>query len=61
VEEFGFSQRWQQLGLIRHFGFMQPANVAQAVVLAVSVPSGMQLDHVSVHPEAPLAEPEGES
>lgn len=45
--------RWQQLGLIRHEGFMQPENVAHAVVAAASTPPGFQLDHVSVHPEAP--------
>ena len=49
------SARWQELGLIRHQGFMQPPNVAHAVVAAVSTPEGFQLDLVSVHPEAPKA------
>lgn len=50
------SERWGQLGLIRHDGFMQPENVAHAVVVAASTPPGFQLDHVSVHPEAPKTE-----
>ena len=48
--------RWAQLGLIRHQGFMDPANVAHAVVTAAATPPGFQLDHVSVHPEAPKAD-----
>ncbi|MDG2303359.1 MAG: SDR family NAD(P)-dependent oxidoreductase [Candidatus Binatia bacterium] len=53
AESMMIGARWQQLGLIRHDGFMQPENVAHAVVAAVSTPPGFQLDHVSVHPEAP--------
>lgn len=48
--------RWEKLGLIRHDGFMQPENVAYAVVAAASTPPGFQLDLVSVHPEAPKSE-----
>lgn len=53
AESLNISARWQELGLIRHQGFMQPSNVAHAVVAAVSTPEGFQLDLVSVHPEAP--------
>ncbi len=53
AESMGIGERWQRLGLIRHDGFMQTENVAYAVVAAVSAPPGFQLDHVSVHPEAP--------
>lgn len=52
----GFSERWAALGLIRHEGFMDPTNVAHAIVAAASTPEGFQLDHVSVHPEAPKAD-----
>ena len=53
ADSMGIGARWQALGLIRHEGFMQPENVAHAVVAAASTPSGFQLDHISVHPEAP--------
>ncbi len=56
AESMNIGARWAQLGLIRHDGFMQPENVAHAVVVAASTPPGFQLDHVSVHPEAPKAE-----
>lgn len=49
----GISEKWGHFGLLRHGGFMQPENVAHAVVAAASTPPGFQLDHVSVHPEAP--------
>ncbi len=53
ADSMAVGAKWQQLGLIRHHGFMQPENVAHAVVAAASTPPGFQLDHVSVHPEAP--------
>lgn len=53
AESMKIGAHWAQLGLIRHQGFMQPENVAHAVVVAASTPPGFQLDHVSVHPEAP--------
>lgn len=52
-DALGTSARWQSLGLIRHEGFLRPDDVARAVVKVVSTPPGVQLDHVSVHPEAP--------
>lgn len=58
AQELGVTQRWQRLGLIRHAGFMQPAHVAEAVIVAVTAPTGVQLEHVTVHPEAPMSEPE---
>jgi len=45
---------WARSGLLRHTGMLQPAEVAGAVLAAVSVPRGVQLDHVSVSPEAPV-------
>ncbi len=45
---------WQRLGLLRHFGLLRPEQGARAIVWAVSAPRGGQIDHVSVHPEAPL-------
>lgn len=56
AESMKIGGRWAQLGLIRHQGFMQPENVAHAVVAAASTPPGFQLDHVSVHPEAPKSD-----
>ncbi|MBM4267865.1 MAG: SDR family NAD(P)-dependent oxidoreductase [Deltaproteobacteria bacterium] len=57
AQDLGVTRRWQQLGLIRHGGFMQPAQVAEAVIAVVTTPRGVQLEHVTVHPEAPMAEP----
>lgn len=45
---------WQRLGLLRHFGLLRPEQVARTIVWAVSAPRGAQIDHISVHPEAPL-------
>lgn len=44
---------WQRLGLLRHGGLLSPRQVAESVVWVVGVPRSVQLDHVSVHPEAP--------
>lgn len=54
-EELAQVGEWQRLGLLRHTGFLNPAQVARAVVWAVDLPRGVQLDHVTVHAEAPVA------
>jgi NADP-dependent 3-hydroxy acid dehydrogenase YdfG len=47
---------WQRYGLQRHAGVLQPADVARAVVYAVSAPEGVHLDTIEVQPEAPTTE-----
>ena len=46
---------WQRLGLLRHGGLLMPQQVAESVVWVVGVPRSVQLDLVSVHPQAPAA------
>lgn len=46
---------WQRLGLLRHGGLLMPQQVAESVVWVVGVPRSVQIDLVSVHPEAPAA------
>jgi len=53
-EEMAAVAEWSRLGLLRHGGMLEPAQVARAVLAAVSAPPGVALDHVSVHPEAPV-------
>ena len=53
-EELEALAEWQRLGLLRHGGLLNPEQVAQSVVWAVGMPRGVQVDHVSVHPEAPV-------
>lgn len=48
--------RWPRFGIQRHFGVMNPEDVARAVVLAVTTRPGVHLDTIEVQPEAP---PEG--
>jgi NAD(P)-dependent dehydrogenase (short-subunit alcohol dehydrogenase family) len=48
------SDYWAKLGLVRHAGLMTPELVAQAVLVAVTAPRGLQLDRISVNPEAPV-------
>lgn len=45
--------RWQHFGNQRHWGVMDPADVARAVVLAVTTPPGAHLDTIEVQPVAP--------
>ncbi len=52
------SEYWARLGLLRHAGLMTPELVAQAVLVAVTAPRGLQLDRISVNPEAPPGPPE---
>jgi len=44
---------WPRFGLLRHPALMQPAQVAHAIVAALTAPPGMQLDLVTVNPVAP--------
>jgi NADP-dependent 3-hydroxy acid dehydrogenase YdfG len=48
---------WQERGLLAG-GWLQPAQVADAIVAAVTTPRGAQLETVVVNPEPPLAKPE---
>jgi NAD(P)-dependent dehydrogenase (short-subunit alcohol dehydrogenase family) len=55
--DFALAREWQRFGIMRHAGFMQPAEVAEAVVRVLDTPRGVHLDLVSVHPEAPAGTP----
>lgn len=55
-QELGAVAEWARFGLLRHGRMLQPTDVARAVLAAVSVPRGVQLDHVSVHPEPPVGD-----
>jgi NADP-dependent 3-hydroxy acid dehydrogenase YdfG len=50
---------WSKLGLLAG-SLLQPGQVAEAVVAAVTAPRGVQLETVVVNPEPPLARPETE-
>jgi NADP-dependent 3-hydroxy acid dehydrogenase YdfG len=45
---------WEKWGHLRHNGALLPANVAQAIVVMVSVPKGTHLTLIEVEPEAPV-------
>jgi NADP-dependent 3-hydroxy acid dehydrogenase YdfG len=47
---------WAKLGLVAG-SWLQPAQVAAAVVAAVTAPRGVQLETIVVNPEPPLAKP----
>jgi NADP-dependent 3-hydroxy acid dehydrogenase YdfG len=47
---------WVKWGLARHDGFMQPADVAHAVVAVVSMPRGAHITLLEVEPEGPIVE-----
>jgi NADP-dependent 3-hydroxy acid dehydrogenase YdfG len=49
-------ESWIHFGLARHNGFLRPDGVANAVVVAVSVPRGTHLALIEVQPEAPISE-----
>lgn len=57
ADDFALAGEWARFGLMRHGGFMQPADVARAVAQVLRTPRGMQLELVTVHPEAPRGEP----
>jgi len=46
--------QWQRHGLLRHGGLLAPDQIAQTVAWVVGLPRSVQIDHVSVHPEAPV-------
>jgi NADP-dependent 3-hydroxy acid dehydrogenase YdfG len=48
---------WPRFGFHRHFHTLQPADVARAVVYALTSPTGVHIDVVEVQPEAPHDEP----
>jgi NADP-dependent 3-hydroxy acid dehydrogenase YdfG len=50
-------QYWPRYGLQRHTGYLQPEDVARAVVTAVTAPAGVHVDTIEVQPEAPGKEP----
>lgn len=50
-------QYWPRFGLQRHTGYLQPEDVARAVVTAVTAPAGVHVDTIEVQPEAPGEEP----
>lgn len=55
AEEFaGLIDQWVQWGVARHDAFMQPAQVAQAVLHVVSMPRGSHVTLIQVEPEAPI-------
>ena len=48
---------WSRWGLLRHGGYLRPADVAAAVTAVVGTPRGTQLAIVEVQPEAPIEGP----
>ncbi len=53
-QQFGaLVERWQHFGNQRHWGVMDPSDVARAVVLAVTTPPGVHFDTIEVQPVAP--------
>jgi NAD(P)-dependent dehydrogenase (short-subunit alcohol dehydrogenase family) len=47
-------EQWSSWGFTRHFNFLPPEGVAQAIVAAVSLPRGVHATVVELQPEAPL-------
>jgi len=47
---------WFRRGLLRHQGLMNPANVAEAMLAMVQLPSTYQYETVSLVPTAPIGE-----
>jgi NADP-dependent 3-hydroxy acid dehydrogenase YdfG len=48
---------WERWGIMRHPGYLRPADVARAVVAVISTPRGTHLTLVEVEPEAPAGGP----
>lgn len=46
---------WSSWGFARHFNFLPPEGVAQAILAAVALPRGVHATVVELQPEAPLA------
>jgi NADP-dependent 3-hydroxy acid dehydrogenase YdfG len=49
----GLMATWPRFGIQRHFEALDPADVARAVVYAVTSPPGVHVDLLEVQPEAP--------
>ncbi len=45
---------WHRLGMMRHPGYLRPADVARTVLAVLSTPRGTHLTLVEVEPEAPV-------
>jgi NADP-dependent 3-hydroxy acid dehydrogenase YdfG len=45
---------WKKWGVMRHSGYLQPGDVAAAVLAMVSVPRGAHFTMIEVQPEAPV-------
>ncbi|MDQ1374007.1 MAG: hypothetical protein QOJ09_1345 [Actinomycetota bacterium] len=54
AEFAGLIDQWVRWGVARHDGFMQPAQVAHAVLNVVSMPRGSHVTLLQVQPEAPI-------
>jgi NADP-dependent 3-hydroxy acid dehydrogenase YdfG len=49
-------EAWPRYGIQRHMNTLDPADVARAVVHAVTAPAGVNVDLIEVQPEPPLAD-----
>jgi hypothetical protein len=47
---------WQHYGLQRHFGLLEPSDVAQAVATVVTARPGIMYDTLEVQPECPVGD-----
>jgi NADP-dependent 3-hydroxy acid dehydrogenase YdfG len=47
--------QWSSWGFTRHFNFLPPEGIAQAIVAAVNLPRGVHATVVELQPEAPIA------
>jgi NADP-dependent 3-hydroxy acid dehydrogenase YdfG len=52
----GLMDTWPRFGIQRHMNTLDPADVARAVVYAVTAPPGVNLDLIEVQPEPPRAD-----
>jgi NADP-dependent 3-hydroxy acid dehydrogenase YdfG len=48
---------WDRWGIMRHPGYLRPADVAEAVLSVVSTPRGTHVTLIEVEPEAPAGGP----
>jgi NAD(P)-dependent dehydrogenase (short-subunit alcohol dehydrogenase family) len=51
------NELWFRRGLLRHGGLMEPDDVADAIVTAVTLPATHQYETIVVSPTAPVGEP----
>lgn len=52
--------QWASWGFTRHFNFMPPGGVAQAILSAVSLPRGVHATVIELQPEAPIVATDSE-